>query len=107
MGAAGFFPLASVYWALLPLLVRARIGGGPEVYGILLGAIGAGAVCGAFALPTAARLGADRVVAGASVGAAPAPRLFGHAREHPPASLARVCAGGFRGGATARFNESP
>ena len=25
--AAGFFPLASVYWALLPLLVRAQIAG--------------------------------------------------------------------------------
>jgi hypothetical protein len=28
--SAGFFPLASVYWVLLPLLVRARIAGGPE-----------------------------------------------------------------------------
>src|SRR6202007_1086410 len=66
--SVGFFPLASVYWALLPLLVRARIGGGPEIYGILLGAIGAGAVCGAFALPAAAKLGADRGGAGAASG---------------------------------------
>ncbi|MGK4301880.1 MFS transporter, partial [Klebsiella pneumoniae] len=58
--SAGFFPLASVYWALLPLLVRAQIAGGPETYGILLGAIGAGAVCGAFVLPAVAKLGADR-----------------------------------------------
>ena len=46
-----FFPLASVYWALLPLLARQQIGGGPELYGILLGAIGTGAVAGAFVLP--------------------------------------------------------
>ena len=68
--SAGFFPLASVYWALLPLLVRARIAGGPETYGILLGAIGAGAVCGAFVLPAAARLGADRVMTAATVATA-------------------------------------
>src|SRR5580700_1008875 len=79
--AAGFFPLASVYWALLPLLVRARIAGGPETYGILLGAIGAGAVCGAFALPAVARLGADRVMAGATLGTALALALFAFARE--------------------------
>ena len=41
--SAGFFPLASVYWALLPLLAREQIRGGPELYGVLLGAIGAGA----------------------------------------------------------------
>src|ERR1700730_9835676 len=74
--SAGFFPLASVYLALLPLHVRARIGGGPEIYGILLGAIGVGAVCGAFALPTAARLGADRGVAGGSGGDRRALGLF-------------------------------
>src|ERR1700737_4388974 len=90
--AAGFFPLASVYWALLPLLVRARIAGGPETYGILLGAIGAGAVC-AFALPTAARLGADRVVVGATVGTALALVLFAVAREPATALVACVFAG--------------
>jgi MFS family permease len=79
--SAGFFPLASVYWALLPLLVRAQIAGGPEIYGILLGAIGAGAVCGAFVLPAVARLGADRVVAGATLGTALALALFAIARE--------------------------
>ncbi len=90
---AGFFPLASVYWALLPLLVRTRIAGGPETYGILLGAIGAGAVCGAFALPAAARLGADRVVAGATVGTALALALFAIAREPATALIACVFAG--------------
>src|SRR5215472_2800909 len=84
--AAGFFPFASVYWALLPLLVRARIAGGPETYGILLGAIGAGAVCGAFILPAAAKLGADRVMTGATVGTALALALFAIAQEPVTAS---------------------
>ena len=46
MRAAGFFLFASAYWALLPLVARNQVAGGPELYGILLGAIGAGAVGG-------------------------------------------------------------
>jgi MFS family permease len=41
--AAGFFLFASAYWALLPILARSQLHGGPTLYGILLGAIGAGA----------------------------------------------------------------
>ena len=91
--SAGFFPLASVYWALLPLLVRARIAGGPETYGILLGAIGAGAVCGAFVLPAAARLGADRVMTAATVATALALGLFAIAREPAIGLIACLLAG--------------
>jgi len=91
--SVGFFPLASVYWALLPLLVRARIAGGPETYGMLLGAIGAGAVCGAFVLPAAAKLGADRVVTGATIGTALALVLFAIVREPATSLIACVLAG--------------
>ena len=49
--ASGFFLFASAYWALLPLLARDQVGGGPEIYGVLLGAVGVGAVTGAFGLP--------------------------------------------------------
>src|SRR5215471_10100765 len=91
--SAGFFPLASVYWALLPLLVRARIAGGPETYGILLGAIGAGAVCGAFVLPAVAKLGADRVMTGATVGTALALVLFAIACAPATGLIACVLAG--------------
>ncbi len=49
--AIGFFAFASAYWALLPLVARSQIAGGPALYGMLLGAIGASAVAGAFALP--------------------------------------------------------
>jgi len=46
---------ASAYWALLPLLARNQVGGGPALYGMLLGAIGTGAVAAAFALPRLTR----------------------------------------------------
>lgn len=40
---------ASSLQALMPLVARERIGGGPLVFGLLLGAFGVGAVIGAFA----------------------------------------------------------
>jgi predicted MFS family arabinose efflux permease len=92
--AAGFFPFASVYWALLPLLAREQIGGGPELYGLMLGAIGAGAVASAFALPVAkARLGGDGLVAAATAGTAAALLLFAIARDPVTALAACVIAG--------------
>ena len=51
--ASGFFLFSSAFWALLPLVARSRIAGGPELYGTLLGVIGIGAVAGAFGLPAA------------------------------------------------------
>lgn len=85
---AGFFIFASAYWALLPLVARSQIAGGPGLYGLLLGAIGAGAVGGAFALPwLKAKLGPDRLVAVGSVGTAVAMVLFAMAR-HPATVLA-------------------
>ena len=51
MRALAFFLFASAYWALLPLVVRQQLGGGPTLYGVILGAIGAGAVSGALLLP--------------------------------------------------------
>ncbi len=49
--AALFLVPASALWALLPVLARQRLGMGASGYGILLGALGAGAIGGAFALP--------------------------------------------------------
>ena len=90
----GFFLFASAYWALLPLVARSQIAGGPELYGILLGAIGAGAVCGAFGLPwLKARLGPDRLVAAGTIGTAATLVLFGLAREPVMALSASVVAG--------------
>lgn len=77
-----FFVYASDYWALLPLVVRQQISGGPALYGVLLGAIGAVAVGAAFILPRLkAKLGPDGIVAGGTVGTAAALVLFRLARE--------------------------
>ena len=51
--AVGFILFASAYWALLPLLARERIVGGPSLYGVLLGVIGASAIAGAFTVAAA------------------------------------------------------
>jgi MFS family permease len=92
--AVGFFLFASAYWALLPLGARNQLGGGPELYGILLGAIGAGAVGCAFVLATLkARIGVNRLVALGEVGTAITLVLFGLAREPFIAVSASVIAG--------------
>lgn len=55
-----FFALASSIWALLPLVARQLLGGGAGFYGILLGAVGLGAIGGAVVMPSLrARLDAD------------------------------------------------
>lgn len=92
--AVGFFVFASAYWALLPLVARTQIGGGPTLYGILLGAIGAGAVGGAWALPKLRKkLDADRLVAVATIGTAIALGIFAMASEPWPAFVASLLAG--------------
>lgn len=92
--AVGFFVFASAYWALLPLVVRVQVGGGPTLYGVLLGAIGAGAVGGAWTLPRLnAALGADRLVAASTMGTAIALALFGVAHEPWAAFAACLLAG--------------
>ena len=92
--AAGFFVFASAYWALLPLIARDQIKGDPELYGLLLGAIGLGAVAGAFTLPfLKRRFGPNRLVAGGTVGTALAMVLFALAREPSAALIASLIAG--------------
>jgi predicted MFS family arabinose efflux permease len=92
--ATAFFIFASAYWALLPLVTRARIAGGPELYGLLLGVIGLGAIMGALALRRIrARFGADRTVAIGSIGTALAIALFAVARTPVIALLASLIAG--------------
>lgn len=46
-----FFMLASSVWALLPLVARKLLGGGAGFYGLLLGAVGLGAIGGALLMP--------------------------------------------------------
>jgi predicted MFS family arabinose efflux permease len=89
-----FFPFASAYWALLPLIARAQAAGGAEFYGLLLGAVGVGAIAGSAALSwVKARLGADKLVALASAGTAAALVLFGLSNDPLSELLAGVLAG--------------
>jgi MFS family permease len=92
--AVGFFLFASAYWALLPVVARSQLGGGPTLYGVLLGAIGAGAVGGAVVLPRLkGKSGADGVVSLGEAGTAVALVLFGLAHEAWVAALACLIAG--------------
>ena len=94
MRAVGFFLFASAYWALLPLVAREQIAGGPGLYGVLLGVIGASAVGGAFLLPwLKAKLGPDRLMALGALGQAVAMVLYGIAREPAIALAASLIAG--------------
>jgi MFS family permease len=92
--AVAFFFCASAYWALHPLVARDQIAGGPALYGILLGAIGVGAVIGAFALPAAkAALDADRLVAAGTLGTTVSLVLIGLAQRPAMGLLGYVLAG--------------
>jgi MFS family permease len=92
--AVGFYFFASAYWALLPLVARTQISGGPGLYGFMLGAIGAGAVTGSFALPWLKRaLGPDRLVTGGTLSTIVALLLFGVAQNAATALVASVMAG--------------
>jgi predicted MFS family arabinose efflux permease len=89
-----FFVPASAYWALLPLVARTQIAGGPALYGVLLGAIGASAVGGAFLLRRLReKLGADSLVAAATLGTVLATALFALARHPATAIVASFIAG--------------
>jgi MFS family permease len=66
--AGVFVFFASALWALLPLTANSRLHLGSGGYGVLLGAVGLGAVSGAFALPRLRdRCSTDAIVAVASV----------------------------------------
>jgi MFS family permease len=101
---AGFSLFGSAYWAVLPLIARNQIVGGPEFYGLLLTAIGAGAVAGAFMLPGFRhKLGADRFIAVASLGTALPLLLFGLAKNPMLGIVASLIAGGAWIGGVAAF----
>jgi MFS family permease len=64
---AVFGALAICGWALLPLIAKHELGGGPVTYGILLGSLGLGALVGAALMPGLRRtFGTDAMVAAAT-----------------------------------------
>ncbi len=92
--AVAFFPFASAYWALLPILARQTFNGGAGFYGLLLGSAGAGAVGGAFLLPRLkAKLGTDRMVALATFAMAVVLVVFALVRDPVIAVAASALAG--------------
>ena len=59
---------ATAIWALLPLVASTRLGLAADGYGLLLGALGGGAVAGAFLLPKLSRrLSANQLLATACI----------------------------------------
>jgi len=89
-----FCVFASAYWALLPLITRNQIAGGAKLYGVLLGAIGGGAVAGAFVIPwLRAKLGPNRLVVAGEICTAVSLFLFGAARGPLAALTASIVAG--------------
>src|SRR5262245_35247229 len=105
--AAAFYLFATAYWALLPLIAREQIAGGPELFGVILAVIGAGAVGGAFALRwLESKLGADWLVAVGTIGTAIAMVLFAVARGPALALLASIIAGAAWTVAVATLNVS-
>ncbi len=92
--SVGFFLFASAYWALLPLVARNQIAGGPTLYGGLLAAIGCGAVGCAFILPRLkTTIDANGLVTLGEAGTAITLLLFGLAREPIMAVGASLIAG--------------
>lgn len=78
-----FYLFGSAYWALLPLVAREHMGGDAQLYGILVGCIGVGAVTGALGLPALrARLGLDGTLIIGTIGTALA--LCGYALLDEP-----------------------
>src|SRR5262245_54074762 len=105
--SAAFFLFATAYGALLPLIAREQIAGGPDLFGFILAVIGAGAVGGAFALRwLESKLGADWLVAAGTIGTAIAMTLFAVARGPALALLASVIAGAGWTVAVATLNVS-
>ena len=79
--ALGFFFCASAYWALLPLIAKGvqddLLGGGAQLYGILLTSTGAAAVIGALTLPRLRKkMSASALVSLGTIGTAAALLLF-------------------------------
>jgi predicted MFS family arabinose efflux permease len=80
--AIAFFPFASAYLALLPLVARSETGNGAEVYGQLMAAVGVGSILATFALNwLKRRLGANGQAALGAVGTVVSLCLLASARE--------------------------
>jgi MFS family permease len=89
-----FCLFSSALWALLPVIAHDHLGMGSGGYGLLLGAVGIGAIAGAFVLPAArSRWSADHVVAAATVAFVGVALVLAWARFVPLVAFALVIGG--------------
>jgi MFS family permease len=89
-----FVAPATALWALLPLLATQRLGMGAGGYGLLLGALGGGAILGALVLPRlGARLEANPLLLAATLAYAFASIVLVGIRSPLPAFVALLPAG--------------
>jgi MFS family permease len=92
--ACTFFFFSAPIFSLMPLLVRDQLGLGPEAFGLMLGAIGTGAVAAGFALPAArARLDRGTLVLGASLLSAAAMGVLALSHHWGPSVVALMAVG--------------
>lgn len=92
---SAFVLCSSALWALLPVVARVDLGQGPAGYGLMLAALGAGAVAGALALPRLNRQGStDLLVAVATLVFAGATAALGWVRIFWILLAALLLAGG-------------
>ena len=92
--AAIFFAFSSAIWALLPLVARNLLGGEAGFYGVLLGAVGAGAIGGALLLPRLrAKLDSDGLLLIAAIVTAVVMAVLSLAPPKPVAILALLLLG--------------
>jgi MFS family permease len=92
--ASAFVIFATATWALLPVVARSHLGLGSGGYGALLGAVGVGAVIGAWTLPRMrARFSLDRVVVVAGVAFGGSSLVLAWVEAVPVVALALVVTG--------------
>jgi predicted MFS family arabinose efflux permease len=92
--AVAFFPFASAYWALMPLIAKGETGDGAELFGLLMGLLGFGSIVGSLSLETLKeRLGPDRSAALGALGTVLALALFAASRRPEVAMVASFVAG--------------
>ena len=85
-----FLPAGSAVWALLPLVAARNLGLGSTGYGLLLAAVGVGAVSGAFVIPRLRfRFGTRRLVTAAMLASALATAVVATA-GHPLVAAAAL-----------------
>ncbi|WP_245870334.1 MFS transporter [Teichococcus rhizosphaerae] len=105
--AVVFFFFGAAMWGLLPLLVRQGLGLGPEAFGLLLAAMGVGAVGGGLLLPRArALLDRNGLIVAASLLASGALLLLGLVPHWAAAGVGMVIYGAAWIGAASTLQAS-